>query len=186
MTLVKDLIQKTMRLVGRADAAEVYGAAEPDAEHQLLVKNLLYCFNAVADELLRHYFPTNAKQAVSVTEGKFYFSSLSAPPLRLISVTDGNGNAVPYQLFPDHLELSADSVVIDYVALHAAKQENEQSGLDGRMGDKLIIYGMAAEYCLINGECGLAELWENRYRVELDRSMADLPASARIPPRRWV
>lgn len=186
MTNVSELIKKTMRLVGRFSTAETYGDGDLTDEESTLVKNLLYCFNAVADELTRHYFPVVEEQSFNVSSGKVYFTKFTYSVGKIISVADKNGKAVKYRHYYDHIETDADYITVKYCALHSSKEEDEESGLDQRMGDVLISYGMAAEYCLINGECALAELWENRYRAELDRTLSDLPSGGYIAPRRWI
>lgn len=186
MTNVSELIKKTMRLIGRFSTAETYGEGDLSDEENSLVKNLLYCFNAVADELTRHYFPVVQEQSFTVSSGKVYFTKFSYNPAKIISVTDSSGSRVKYERFYDRIETEADYVTVKYCALHSSKEEDDESGLDSRMGDVLITYGMAAEYCLINGECALAELWENRYRAELDRTLSDLPSGGYVAPRSWL
>lgn len=186
MTNVSELIKKAMILVGRYDAAQTYGDGDLTDEQSVLVKNLLYCFNAVADELTRHYFPVIVEQSFTAVSGKVYFTKFTYNPGKVVSVTDSDGNAVKYKQYYDRIEVDENYVVVKYCALHSTKEETDESGLDGRMGDVLVSYGMAAEYCLINGECSLAEMWENRYRAELDRTLADLPSGGYIAPRRWV
>ncbi len=186
MTQVKELIKEAMRLIGRFDAADNYGTVDETDEHGAIAKSLLYCFNAVADELTRHYFPVTAVESVSDTDGKLYFSSLNNPLLKVYSLTDSRGYKVKFEQFPDRMEFLGSDLTLKYAALHSPCEENDDCDLDKRMGEKLITYGMVAEYCLIIGECSLAEQWENRYRRELDRSLADLPNGGYLPPRRWV
>ncbi len=186
MTKVSELIKMAMRLVGRFDCADTYGDGTLTDEQATLVKNLLYCFNAVADELVRHYFPVAAEESFDTADGTVYFTSFSNPLCKVISVKDADGKPVAFRQYYDRVEAEKLAFTVKYYALHKAKGEDDDSGLDARMGDVLIAYGMAAEYCLINGECALAELWENRYRSELDRTLCDLPQGGCIAPRRWI
>ncbi len=186
MTTVKQLIAGTMTAVGRADAASAYADDSADAEQRELAVNLLYCFNAVADQLVRHYFPVTAEEKVYAKNGAVLYSEFSRPVLRVYTVRDRSGRAVKYSALPDRILTDVSPVTVKYAALHSVCGENDESGLDARMSDELIIYGMASEYCLINGECALADEWERRYRGEIELALADLPRWGYMPPRRWV
>ena len=39
---------------------------------------------------------------------------------------------------------------------------------------------------LIEGDISCAEMWESKYRTEIDRQLSLLPVRGRIPPRRWI
>ena len=47
-------------------------------------------------------------------------------------------------------------------------------------------YGATAEYLVIAGDTACADMWERRYREEIERRIALSPSGAAIPPRRWI
>ena len=68
----------------------------------------------------------------------------------------------------------------------ALTHESQLSYPHPAVGDALISYGVAAEYMLIEGDISCAEMWESKYRTEIDRQLSLLPVRGRIPPRRWI
>ena len=39
---------------------------------------------------------------------------------------------------------------------------------------------------LIAGDTACAEMWESKYRAEIDRQLSRSASAGRIPPRRWL
>ena len=53
---IKDIVQRGMNYVGRTDVAElIKSEAEINGEAAEAVETMLYCVNAVENELARHY-----------------------------------------------------------------------------------------------------------------------------------
>lgn len=182
---VKQIVADAMQAVGRSDAAELYAADAADGETERLAYTLLFCYNAVADELARCYFPVTASEEMSSSNGKFAFSSFGHTPVKILRVTSG-GKSVDWQTVPGYLCTSEKKITVEYrYAPDKAKEEDEFFYPDGAVGERIFVCGMASEYFLIGGEVESAELWENKYRNEIDRR-APLRTCATVPPRRWV
>ncbi|MDE7380052.1 MAG: hypothetical protein K2N14_03265, partial [Clostridia bacterium] len=51
---------------------------------------------------------------------------------------------------------------------------------------RLVEYGMAAEYFLVNGDGAGYTAWEAKYRGEIENLLSRAGVKGRIPPRRWI
>ena len=183
---VKELIISALNILGRGDlAVQLSGGGELDGEGLETVNTLVYCFNAVEDEVARKYLPLTAKEELSSSNGKFNYTDFSHSPVKIKSVLAG-GDAAEFELLPQYIAVNAKKITVEYDYAPSKKQLNGQSDFGAEVGGRLFALGMAAEYCLVNGEIEAAELWEKKYRDSIDAVQSALPAGGVIPPRRWV
>lgn len=184
---VKEIICDALLLLGRSDVVEEYSHGNAmDVEKRQAVKTLLYCFNAVADELARAYFPLKTRERVNVNDGKISVFGLERKPVRILSV-ESDGRKVNWRVYPEYIRVDANDVVVEYEYCPEEKSENDDAVFgDVIVGARTVVYGMASEYCLINGEIESANAWESKYRQEIDKALCSQKVRGRIPPRRWV
>ena len=186
---VKDVIIRAFRLAGREDLSAALSGGESfeeggEAAHA--VNAMLYCYNAVEDELARNYFPLPSSAELSSSSGKYYYRTFPKTPVRIKSVTE-NGSPAQYGLFPEYLASESRKICVEYDYSPDKKTIDDDCEYgDPKMGEALFALGCAAEYCLINGEMQASESWECRYREEIDAARARMPRYAYMPPRRWV
>ena len=184
---VKDVIASALRLIGRAelidDLSNPWNSDYEDAEE--VVNTLLYCFNAVEDELSRKYIPLVASEEMLSPDTKFSYSDFQRYPVRIKRVTV-DGKRVDFEVFPKYLQVRAKKIVTEYEYLPKRKKIDGDSDYDESVGEYLIALGIASEYSVINGEAEMADIWGKRYREQLDRVQRSLHVCENIPPRRWV
>ncbi|MDE6586637.1 MAG: hypothetical protein K2K80_08170 [Clostridia bacterium] len=184
---VKDIVVRALFFAGRDDVANIVESkGQHTSESTEVLKTMLYCFNAVQDELARNYFSLITVEKMSATSGIFYFEDFTLNPVRIISVK-ANGADVRYTLYPKSIVCDARSVEITY------EYSPDKLGLDGecaftenQASIKMLAAGAASEYCLINGEVSQAEALENIYRQEIDKIRRNKLSAVKFPPRRWV
>ena len=184
---VKDVICEALRLVGRADAAEAISADEQLSDEVLrLNRACLTYLNAVLDELARGYFPLDYEEDMSGDDGKFAFSAFSRKPLEIKRVTAG-GKPVKWRICPDYLVAEACAVTVFYTyAPQTLTGEDEFFYPNFAVGERLVEYGIAAEYFLVLGDATSSSAWENKYRNEIENLLSRSNIRGRIPPRRWI
>ncbi|MDE7330321.1 MAG: hypothetical protein K2N30_04470 [Clostridia bacterium] len=183
---VKEILIPALRYAGREDAADALEKGEAEGETAEAVKTALYCFNAVEDELARCYFSLTATENLHSADGRYYFKTFSLKPVKIISVKAG-GADVKYALHPEYLECGQLNVSVTYGYVPAKRDENGESAFsENAVPARLIAAGTASEYCLINGDTGRAELWENVYREEIEGVRRRALIGLKLPPRRWV
>lgn len=183
---VKDAIVSALTLLGRCElAGKLSAEQELDASEQETVDVLLYCFNAVEDELARKYITLTAKEDLRSVTGKYYYTDFSRPPVKIKCVLI-DGKQAAYQMFTQYLQADSVKITVEYEYSPVKKGLDGVSDFGADVGERLFSLGMVAEYCLINGEIESAELWEKKYREAIDYNQSLLPAGGTIPPRRWV
>ena len=122
---------------------------------------------------------------MSSNKNQFLFSSFKRYPVKIRRVTVDN-KKVPFDVLAKYMSVKADKIVVEYEYAPAKKTLDGVSDYGDEVGEYLIALGIAAEYCIINGEAELADIWEKKYRTQLDRTQRVLPVCASIPPRRWI
>ncbi len=161
-------------------------AAGVPAYDESETETLLYCVNAVEDELARYYFPLKATETLSSQSGIYYFKSFAKRCIKILSVT-ANGEKCDFEVFPEYLRADAKEITVEYDYSPQIKTIDCDSEYDGvKVSENLIAKGAASEFCLIRGEMSLAELWESKYRQEIDLARKNGAAFGTLPPRRWV
>ena len=115
----------------------------------------------------------------------YYTASFTHIPIKIKRVTAG-GESVKFEVFTHYICVQAKSVTVEYEYAPSRKNLDGASDYGDEVGEYLIALGMAAEYCLINGEAEAADKWEQAYRARLDAVQRALPVCAHIPPRRWI
>lgn len=112
--LVKDVIISALNILARTDLSEALSEGGiPEGEGGETVETLLYCFNAVEDELARRYVPLSAKEELRSYSGKFKYSDFSHSPVKIKRVLVG-GKEADYEQTPQYIAVNADTVTIEY------------------------------------------------------------------------
>ena len=184
---VKQLLADVMRMVGRPDAAEEWqSTAQLSGEAGRMQQAMLLCLNAVTDELARGYFPLRTSQKLLASDGGYAFSAFDHAPCRVLSVTCG-GREQKWSYSPFGVLCDAPEALIEYEYVpEPFELTDEFSYPDAAVGIPLVCCGVAAEYMLIAGDTACAEMWESKYRAEIDRQLSRSASAGRIPPRRWL
>lgn len=181
---VNEIIDDCLRLVGRSDVAEL---TEPyEDEPKRMRYTLLFCFNAVMDELARGYFPIRFEEEMFSSTKRFAFTSFKKAPIKIVGVSSG-GRSVKWRILPEYLSCDRTEITVEYEYVPAkCGEEDEFVYPDYAVSATLVEYGMAAEYLLICGDVQGSAAWESKYRGEIDRLLSLQTVRRRIPPRRWI
>ncbi|MBD5632408.1 MAG: hypothetical protein HDP34_04185 [Clostridia bacterium] len=185
---VKSIITRALKYVGRDDLAKALDADETlTSEGAEKVETLLYCFNAVEDELARYYFPLVFCEEFASEDGNYAIENFSHRPVKILSVKS-DGKAVKFTPQPKFIRAEAQKITVRYEYSPSAKRiDGESAFTDCVVGESLVAAGVASEYCLIEGSMQDSQLWESRYRWEIDLAQKKYSAPhGTIPPRRWV
>ena len=183
---VKDIILRALAFAGREDVAAALEANKMNDEQNEAVRTAILCFNAVEDELARHYLPLKRTEKFYSDSGEIEFTSFSECPIKILSVKNSLGGC-NFEVFPEKIKTRAGEVDIEYNFAPKPKGIDDDSVYSGfRASLSLIAAGTASEFCLISGDAGAANLWETRYRREIDLVQHEKWSNAKIPPRRWV
>lgn len=183
---VIDIICDTMRLTGRTAVADSIEDDSLTDEAERLKRALLTYLNAVLDELARGYFPLDTEEEMSSENCVYEFAGFLKAPLKINRVLS-SGNAVEWHIYPDYLRADAKNITVYYEYLPPVLKENDEFFYPVfAVNARLVEYGMAAEYFLVAGDSEAYNLWESRYRSEIEMLLSRSSVRGRIPPRRWI
>lgn len=107
--------------------------------------------------------------------------------IKAISVTDESGNAVTFR-YTDGGLLTTDC---DKAAVIYAKRPTHPGWQDevpvptGIASDRVVIYGMLAEYFLMRGDVNQSAVWRTRF-VDAATIDGDKKFARNLPQRRWL
>ena len=184
---VLDIIASALKLIGHNDLIpyidDQSNSSLDDANE--IIETLLYCFNAVEDELARNYIPLTYVEEMSSADMRFNYSAFKHYPVKIRRVTS-DGKQIPFEVLAKYMQTKSKNIAVEYEYAPKRKIISDNSDYGGEVGEHLIALGIASEYSVINGEAEMADIWEKRYRDQLDRVQRSLPVCASIPPRRWV
>ena len=198
---VKDIILRALVFAGRDDVAKAIEDREvADGEEEAAedgeeatfgefndeVRTALLCFNAVEDELARHYLPVKTTEKFFSGSGEIEFAKFSERPIKILSVKNAAGECA-FETLPEKIKTCAGEVSIEYNFAPQPKGLDDESVYsENQASVSLIAAGTASEFCLISGDAGAANVWETRYRREIDCVQREKFSGVKLPPRRWV
>lgn len=183
---VKEILCRTMRLIGRTDAADCVENDSPTDEAARLKRALLTYLNAVLDELARGYFPLDTEEEMCSENGVYALADFLKAPFKINRVTSGE-KAVEWHICPDYLYADAEKITVYYEYLPPELTEDDEFFYPVfAVSPRLVQYGMAAEYFLVAGDGEGYSAWESKYREEIEMLLSRSGVRERIPPRRWI
>jgi len=134
-------------------------------DNKILI-SLVECSNLVLCELAEEYLPLTAKETLYVNEIAPY-SQFNKSPLQIISARQ-NGN-VKYIYRPDGVEFGiTGEVEVEYSYRPDKKEFLDEIEIGStQLSERILSYGVCAEYCLLAGEYEEAQVWDKRYKDNL-------------------
>ncbi len=163
MSTVRDVINQAAQLIGRS---ELTAASESDAEVTLLTR----CYNIVANEVALDYFPLKTRETFSGESGSVPFSSFREAPVRVLSVKRGE-REVDFTVYSERIDFEAGThVTVSYAYAPKEKTAKEETGFPATVSERLLAYGVAAEFCLARGYFPEASNFEKKYREALGKA----------------
>ncbi|MGD9901013.1 MAG: hypothetical protein AB7S44_00555 [Spirochaetales bacterium] len=159
---------------------------EPSALTTKNLELLVRCLNLVYDEIATDYIPLNYEEEVIVLDEEIALSSLAKRLINVIKLTDENGVNVKYKMFPTAIVLENGTYNLEYsYAPESATLDGNIETFGGKLTERIVAYGVTAEYSLISGLFDEATTWEQRFKDALlvaSRKKSDI----KMPVRRWL
>ena len=183
MTVKKAVLAAATEL-GIVDEVQAYidGTSE---EGQKQTELLLHCFNIVENELALDYLPLQAEDTFSTNTGVISYQQLLHSAVRILRVTNVDGESVKFFIYPEYLKTQPGEVKVVYTYTPKTKTLTEESDFVLYVSSRLFAYGMAAEYALATGLYEEAAIWDKKYKEAIEATYRTAPCK-RIQSRRWV
>lgn len=170
--VVKDILKYAILFCGKPQLLGLNTFSEssetlPTVQEQADIDLFLQCFNFVYKEIASVYFPLLEKEDVVFIENKFYLKDLPKIPVNIKKVYIGKKN-IKFFVYPDHIFAETDKAVVVYSILPEDFAIDQEVNLfSGRVLPQVMAYGVAREFCLINGDYSSADIWESRFKDSL-------------------
>ena len=181
---VEEIVLSAAKLLGIYDGVCAF-YYDDNEELEREAKLLLSCFNLVESALALDYLPLHAEEVLRTSTGKMDFSSFAYAPIRIVKVTDANGNAEPYTLYPKYLKVRAGEWIVTYTYTPKPKEFEEESDYGIMGANHLFVYGVMAEYCLSEGRLEEAAMWDKKFKEAIE-SIYHTSSCQRLSSRRWI
>jgi hypothetical protein len=184
---IKDVVKLTALMLGRED---VVGYLESDGQLTAgedtlsTIDTMTKLVNLVISELATSYVPLTCSEEIIPTQGKVYFSKFKNNPLKVVSVSDGYGNNVNYNQYPEYMAVDR-KVVVEYEYLPKDLGIEDAFPYEERVvPSRVLAYGVCAEVCIVEANFDQAVMWHKRYVCALEELL--LPKNASLKTRRWL
>ena len=181
---VNEIILSAASLIGYYEQVKDYIDGEGE-DGATVTELLLRCFNLVENELALDYLPLVAEEEKVTNAGKIVYSGLNNSIVRIIRVTDEEGNSIAYQVFPDYLMTQTGKVHIVYSYTPTPKTIGDESDFTLYVSTRMFEYGILAEYFAAVGRFEEANVWDEKYKDAIEAAYR-AQSGGRMPVRRWV
>lgn len=132
--------------------------------------NLVRCYNLIEQELATDYFPILEVDKFFHVEDKIYYKDFSRNPYMLKGIQDFHGDSVSFRLAPEYINLiknyDGGTFFVKYYYIPDAK-ELYSTCTYGAEYISILKYGIAAEYCLANGDFEQAKIYNDKYKERI-------------------
>lgn len=130
----------------------------------------LKCYNLVEQELATDYFPILEVDKFFHVNDKIYYKEFSRKPYMIRGIQDFRGDKVNYVLHSEYLELQKNydggTFFVKYYYIPDAK-ELYSTCTYGAEYISILKYGVAAEYCLQQGNFDMAAIYNQKYKERI-------------------
>lgn len=146
------------------------------------IKDML---NRITNEISSQVVPLyESFDAIFNQNGEFCFENLENV-FQIVSVQDCYGTKLKFKVRNQTIFCESGKLIVNYTRY--AKQSSlyqECENFNGQIPLRVIAYGVAMEYCLINSMFEEADMWESRFKNSL-LSVSSQKKSIVMPAQRW-
>ena len=186
MFRVKNVVQLAARMIGVEEMTDGYFNGSVSEEGTRIVQGLVNCFNLVENELAVDYLPLVCEDTLSTDEeGVIEYARLSKKIAYVIAVHDEWGNRACEKRMPTHVKLEPGKYVVRYAALPTEKGAEGFCEYEAGVSERLMAYGVAAEYCLHKGLYAEHAAWDKKYRDALAAACKSRKG-VQLKERAWI
>ncbi|MBR2614637.1 MAG: hypothetical protein IKC71_03460 [Clostridia bacterium] len=162
---LKEIIKSTAILLGREDVISFIenGYAENVEITKKDLLSFVWSANFVINELTT-YLPIERWERRVVIEGKIPFDTLNHRIFKIKEILDLDGNKVDYKAFSDYVKIKNGTYDFFYYCVPTnVSLEDEIIYTETEVPERIFVYGIAREMCMIEGRFDEAERWQKKF-----------------------
>ena len=163
---VKDIIKISATQIGREDVVDYLDGKTTSASEQTVkdVDRLLRLCNLVINELACSFIPMRITQTLNSEDGKVYYENLNFNPLEILAVYDSNGKDVMGKVYSRFVTVTEKRVTVEYSCFPPKYQLEDEIGYTpDQIPERVLSYGLSAEFAISEGCFKDAVMWHDRY-----------------------
>ena len=182
---VKEILDIACTFVNRIDVKNYFSSSDGSEEAVKGSEIFIDLLNVVINELACTYVPMITSEELAVTNGRIYYKDLKEKAVKIIKVTDMNNCEVDYKYAYQYITVDLPFVTVIYEYSPKKVGLNDEVGyLEKDVPARVIAYGVAAEYLLVNGDFDEAVTWHKRYTDAI--ASLCLPKNKKAAGRLWA
>lgn len=183
---VKDVLKLVCGFVGEREILQKLESDGMDfsAREEQKVSSMVKCFNLVMQEIASDYVPFLMKEEIDVENSILNFSQLKKSVVNVYEIRNRFGMSLKFKLFPEYVEIEGRAKSVVYSFLPDEKTIDDEVELYCGITSRVLAYGIASEYFLIEGISDDAEIWEERFKESLF-VLSRKRGEHLLPRRKW-
>lgn len=177
---LKDVIDTTLLYLNKP---LVDGEFQVETEE---IEKLIKCANVIYQEIANGYIFLNHTETLKPEDCKISYSRLEKRIIDVVSVK-ACGRAVQWKHYPTYIKLkSNEAVEVEYY------YKPEKIGLEDevlyctRLDKSTFAYGVASNYCMINGMYEEAVTFDTKFRERLGQTISEHRKPFYVKCRKWL
>lgn len=146
---------------------------------------LMRCFNLAYSELATDYFSLVTTEKIEIKDGTFDLNLLEQNFYKLVKLENESGDSVKCEVFDNTLyaEPNVYSLIYSFIPAFATLN-TELNNFNGKVSERIFVYGLIKEYCFISGLYGEAESYKTKFEEAIKYALR-LKKNVYLKNRRW-
>lgn len=185
MMLVKNIIKKVLNLTHNYELAEALdGELTTTQENEK--KLMVDCVNLTNCNIATNYVKLYAVKKVRNSSGTITYSSVTSKTIfDIVSVKTVTGTSIDFDLNTGGIVTKVGDVVIKYTYFpDDLLYDDAIDNYPTKINERIFVYGVMAEYLYVKGVFDEAQMWEEKFKLELQSCLRP-QRNAKIKRRRW-
>ncbi len=179
---INEVIKLSCDFVNLSELKEVVGDATVSDADQIKLNKLLKCLNLAYEEICSEFLPILKKEVIVANNGEFYFSELAKPISAVVSLKSVTGENMKYLLSSDHISFDGESAILTYSTI--PEQLDFGDEIDTILPERVLAYGTAREYLLMQSLSDEATIFETRFKESLE-NIVRKKSALKMPAKFW-
>ena len=159
-----------------------------EAEDELKLEILYRALKLIFNEVCIYYLPFKKSETIEILNKKFYYQNLKEQILDVFSIKNSRGEKLSFKQKREFVEFAEDvkNAVIEYSFYPAEFNFCEKITLPTpKLLYSTLAYGVAREYCVINGDFLEATTFEEKFASGVENAMR-MSRNIVMKARRWA
>ena len=184
--LVKEIIKKVANYTGNF---ELYEAIKKDVfteQQQQEINLLVDCVNLTNSNIAANYVKLYDTVEINNTSGTILFSKVSNKTIyQIITVKNSNNFKIDYSLTNNGILAEKGKLYVTYSYFpDNVEYNNSITNYQIKINERNFVYGVIAEYLYVKGVFDEAQIWEEKFKLEMKNLMKS-QRSILLKQRRW-